>query len=152
VTDPRGAQRKATIRHGRRGEELMVDGAAIPGVYLISIDEELNKQFPDITDGRLPLVVNRDAGESGFEEMQEDDLALMRSAIDLILPASVQDILAVMDGKGFGREIWKLLAIAALILFIMESILARWVSRSRRAAEDVRVEFGEETSFGGGGR
>ena len=152
VTDPRGAQRKASIRHGRRGEELVVDGAAIPGVYLINIDEELNKQFPDITDGRLPLVVNRDAGESGFEEMQEDDLALMRNTIDLILPKSVQDILAVMDGKGFGREIWKLLAIAALILFIMESILARWVSRSRRAAEDVRVEFGEETSFGGAGR
>lgn len=152
VTDPRGAQRQATLRHGRRGEELVVDGAAIPGVYLIAIDGELNKQFPDITDGSLPIVVNRDAGESGFEEMQEDDLALIRSAIDLILPASVQDILAVMDGKGFGREIWKLLAIAALILFIMESILARWVSRSRRSAEDVRVEFGEETSFGGGGR
>ncbi len=96
--------------------------------------------------------MNRDAGESGFEEMQEDDLALIRSAIDLVLPTSVQDILAVMDGKGFGREIWKLLAVAALILFIMESILARWVSRSRRAAEDVRVEFGEETSFGGGRR
>ena len=152
VTDPRGAQRKAILRHGRRGEELVVDGSAIPGVYLIFIDEELNKQFPDITDGRLPLVVNRDAGESGFEEMQEDDLALIRSAIDLILPANVQDILAVMDGKGFGREIWKLLAIAALILFIMESILARWVSRSRRAAEDVRVDFGEETTFGGGHR
>ena len=152
VTDPRGAQRKATLRHGRRGEELVVDGSAIPGVYLILINEDLNKQFPDITDGRLPLVVNRDADESGFEEMQEDDLALVRSAIDLILPTNVQDILAVMDGKGFGREIWKLLAVAALILFIMESILARWVARSRRVAEDVRVEFGEETSFAGGAR
>jgi hypothetical protein len=152
VTDPRGAQRNATLRHGRRGEELVVDGSAIPGVYLISIDEELAMQFPDVSDGRLPLVVNRDAGESGFEEMREDDLELVRSAIDLVLPNSVQDILAVMDGKGFGREIWKLLAIAALILLIMESILARWVSRSRRAAEDVRVEFGEETSFRGGFR
>ena len=152
VTDPRGAQRTAVLRHGRRGEDLVVNGAAVPGVYLIFIDEEINEQFPDITDGRLPLVVNRDAGESGFEEMKEDDLALIRSAIDLILPSNVQDILAVMDGKGFGREIWKLLAVAALILFIMESILARWVSRSRRAAEDVRVEFGEETSFGGGAR
>ncbi len=150
VTDPLGAQRGAVLRHGRRGEELVVDGTAIPGVFLVSTNEELNERFPDITDGRLPLVVNRDAEESGFEEMQEDDLALMRSAIDLILPNSVQDILAVMDGKGFGREIWKVLAIAALILFIMESILARWVSRSRRTAEDVRVDFGEETAWRGG--
>jgi len=152
VTDPRGTQRTATISHGRRGEELTINGAAVPGVYLVFTDEDLNSQFPDITDGRLPLVVNRDAGESGFEEMQEDDLALMRSAIDLILPKSVQDILAVMEGKGFGREIWKMLAIAALILFIMESILARWVSRSRRTAEDVRVDFGKETTFRGGSR
>ena len=150
VTDPLGAQRGAILRHGRRGEELVVDGTAIPGVFLVSTNDELNERFPDITDGRLPLVVNRDAEESGFEEMQEDDLALMRSAIDLILPNSVQDILAVMDGKGFGREIWKVLAIAALILFIMESILARWVSRSRRTAEDVRVDFGEETAWRGG--
>lgn len=150
VTDPHGTQRTAKISHGRRGEVLVVDGAAIPGVYLISTNEELGKQFPDILNGRLPFVVNRDSGESGFEEMQEDDLALIRSSIDLILPKSVKDILAVMEGKGFGREIWKMLAISALILFILESILARWVSRSRRTAEDVRVDFGEETAFRGG--
>lgn len=152
VTDPRGAQRNAALRYGRRGQELAVDGSAIPGVYLVTLDEETGKHFPDTEGGRLPLVVKRDASESRFEEMTEDDFTLIRSTTDLVLPESVADVLAVMDGKGFGREIWKLLAIAALILFVMESVLARWVSRSRRIAEDARVEFGDETSFGGGFR
>ena len=59
-------------------------------------------------------------------------------------------MLGVLQGKGFGREIWKLLAVAAFILFLLESFLARWVSRSRRNAEDVRVEFGAATLWRGG--
>ncbi|MBC7979290.1 MAG: BatA domain-containing protein [Armatimonadetes bacterium] len=152
VTDPIGSQRTAGLKHGRRGQELVVNGAAIPGVYLISMNWDLNKKFPEVFNNVLPLVVNRDAEESSFVGMTDDDLNLARSAIDLILPKSVKDILAVMQGKGFGREIWKLLAMAALILFILESILARWVSRSRRTTEDVRVDFGGETAWRGGFR
>jgi hypothetical protein len=75
---------------------------------------------------------------------------LVRKHADLILPSSVEDILGVLQGKGFGREIWKLLAVAAFILFLLESALARWVSRSRRTAEDVRVSFGDSAVWGGG--
>lgn len=152
VTDPRGEIRSASLRSGGGGQELVVEGAAVPGVYLVSANGFLKEMFPDMSGGGLPLVVLRDASESSFEEMSEDDYGMIRSAIDLVLPTSVADILAVMDGKGFGREIWKLLAVAALVLFIMESMLARWVSCSRRTAEDVRVEFGEETAWRGGFR
>ena len=43
--------------------------------------------------------------------------------------------------SSFGREIWKVIAIAALVLFFLEGLLARWVSKSRRAGEEVRVDF-----------
>jgi hypothetical protein len=46
-----------------------------------------------------------------------------------------------LRGEGFGQEIWKVLAIAALILFFLEGILARWVSKSRKAGEEVKVDF-----------
>ena len=49
-----------------------------------------------------------------------------------------------------GREIWKLLVVAAFSLFRLESFLARWVSRCRRTAEDVRVDLGEATLWRGG--
>ncbi len=98
----------------------------------------------------LPVAVARDPAESRFEPMTIEDFALIRQRIDLLQPGSLADILGVLQGKGFGREIWKLLAVAAFFLLLLESALARWVSRARRAGENVRVEFGEATLWRGG--
>ncbi|MEY3897920.1 MAG: hypothetical protein RLZZ214_3441, partial [Verrucomicrobiota bacterium] len=148
--DPRGLPRNASIRSSRRGRELLIDGSALPGIYQISTGTSLDELIPGIENGTLPVAVNRDAAESRFENMTEDDLALVRKRIDLIQPKSVGDMVGVLQGKGFGREISKLLAVSAFVLFLLESFLARWVSRSRRTAEDVRVEFGEATMWRGG--
>ena len=51
--------------------------------------------------------------------------------------------MAVLSGRGFGREITRTVAIAALVLLMLETALARWVSRSRRAGDEVRVDFGD---------
>jgi hypothetical protein len=148
--DPRGLPRDASIRSSRRGRELLIDGPALPGIYQVSTGASLDALIPGIKNGTLPVAVNRDTAESRFEKMTEDDLNLVRKRIDLLQPKSVADMVGVLQGKGFGREIWKLLAAAAFILFLLESFLARWVSRSRRTAEDVRVEFGESTMWRGG--
>jgi hypothetical protein len=150
VVDPLGLPRLATIRSGRRGQELVINGSAIPGVYQVAAGESLDDVIPDLTEGKLPIAVKGDAGESRFEPMTNDDLSLIRKHADFLQPGSVADILGVLQGKGFGREIWKLLAIAAFVLFLLESVLARWVSRSRRTAEDVRVEFGEDVVWRAG--
>ena len=49
------------------------------------------------------------------------------------------------SGKGFGKELWKFLAVAAFFLLLLEVALARWISKSRRTAEDVKVEFEEKS-------
>jgi len=148
--DPRGLPRDASIRSSRRGRELLIDGTAVPGIYQISTGTSLDELIPGIENGTLPVAVNRDSAESRFENMTEDDLNLVRKRIDLLQPKSVADMVGVLQGKGFGREIWKLLAVSAFILFLLESFLARWVSRSRRTAGNVRVEFGEATMWRGG--
>lgn len=150
VVDPLGLPREATIRSGRRGQELVINGSAIPGVYQVATGESLSDVMPDLNGGQLPIAVKRDAGESRFEPMTNDDLSLIRKHADFLQPGSVGDILGVLQGKGFGREIWKLLAVAAFVLFLLESVLARWVSRSRRTAEDVRVEFGDDVVWRAG--
>jgi hypothetical protein len=148
--DPLGLPRQATLRQSASGRDLSISGPAVPGIYQVSTGGAAVPDFDLLSDGKLPMAVLRDPSESLFESMKEDDLALIRKHIDLLLPASVADMLGILQGKGFGREIWKWLAIPALLLLILESMLARWVSKSRRAGEVVKVDFGETTVWRGG--
>ena len=148
--DPKGLPRQSAIKPGRRGMDLSIEGSALPGVYQVSVGTTLDRLIPGIQNASLPVAVIREPGESRFDPMTEQDLALIRNRADLLLPTSVADLLGVLQGKSFGREIWKLLAISAFVLFLLESVLARWVSRSRRTAEDVRVDFGDATIWRGG--
>jgi len=149
VLDPLGLPREAWLRPARRGRELAIGGPAVPGVYQVTPDGDLAELLSLPEGSALPVAVIRDPSESRFDLRTEEDLDLVRKHVDLLQPASASDVLGVLQGKGFGREIWKLLAIAAFILFLLESALARWVSRSRRMAEDVRVDFGQEAVWRG---
>jgi hypothetical protein len=144
VMDPLGLPREAMLRPVRKGRELAIKGPAVPGIYRVDPDEELRSLVDLKTGETLPVAVLRDPAESRFEARTEEDLAMVRGHVDLLQPSSVGDLLGVLQGKGFGREIWKLLALAAFILFLLESLLARWVSRNRRAGEEVRIDFGQD--------
>ena len=89
----------------------------------------------------IPMVVSRDVAESRLETLTEDDRALIEKHIDVVEVRNREDVLAVLNGKGFGEELWKLLAVAAFFLLIFEIALARWISKSRRAGEDVSIDF-----------
>jgi hypothetical protein len=148
--DPLGLPRQATLRQSASGRDLSISGPAVPGIYQVSTGGTAAPDFEALQDGKLPVAVLRDSSESQFESMSEDDLALIRKHIDLLQPVSVADMLGILQGKGFGREIWKWLAIPALLLLILESMLARWVSKNRRSGEELKVDFGETTIWRGG--
>jgi hypothetical protein len=144
VMDPLGLPREAMLRPVRKGRELAINGPAVPGIYQVTPDDDLQVLLGMKEGQPLPVAVLRDPAESRFEPRTEEDLALVRGHVDLLQPSSVGDLLGVLQGKGFGREIWKLLAVAAFVLFLLESLLARWVSRNRRAGEEVRIDFGQD--------
>ncbi|BCX50286.1 hypothetical protein HAHE_41940 [Haloferula helveola] len=152
VIDPEGLAREAKVSAGRRGEELAIGGPAVPGIYEVEVGDIGATWLNGWKGGTLPVAVVRDEVESRFESMDKDDLEVMRSKLVVVEPRSVDDMLGVLQGKGFGREIWKVVAIAAFVLFLLESMLSRWVSKSRRMAEDVRVEFGDQPAWEGGRR
>ena len=152
VIDPRGLARDARVATGRRGEELSIGGSAVPGVYEVQVGEDGAEWFDGWAGGVLPVVVARDDDESRLVPMNDPDRELIGSRIELLRPRSVADIVGVLEGRGFGREIWKWMAVAAAALFLLESVLARWVSKSRRMAEEVRVEFGDHPAWEGGRR
>lgn len=137
--DPIGVERKVAASLGRRGKLLEVDGSAIPGEYLVGIPDAVQDLM--LGEKAVPLVVEREGDESRLDFWNEDDRRLIRREINLIEVKSIKDILAALRGEGFGQEIWKILAIAALILFFLEGVLARWVSKSREAGEEVKIDF-----------
>lgn len=137
--DPRGRERAVTALQGRRGRLLEVDGSALPGEYLVQVPKAVLSDLSN--QEQVPVVVLREGGESRFEGWSEDDRSLIGREIDLIELGSIRDVLSALRGEGFGREIWKILAIAALVLFFLEGLLARWVSKSRKAGEEVKVDF-----------
>jgi hypothetical protein len=146
AVDPLGRTRKATVAGGRRGRELRIDGVAVPGLYQVRIPPEFGESVTALAGAsQLPVVVRSDIAESRFNPIGEEDLALMRAHNEhTILPGNTADVLAVLSGRGFGREITRTVAVAALLLLLLETALARWVSRSRRTGDDLRVEFGDE--------
>ena len=145
--DPLGHTRKATISLGRRGRELRIDGPSIPGLYQVNLPPDLRESLTGAPGSApLPVVVRSDIAESRIDPLQDADLAQLRARIDVILPHSTDDVLAVLSGRGFGREITRIVSVSALLLLLLETGLARWVSRSRRAGDDLRVEFGDPAS------
>jgi hypothetical protein len=44
-------------------------------------------------------------------------------------------------GQAFGKEIWRILAIAAFLFLIAEVILTRWIAIQRRTGEKIDVDF-----------
>lgn len=143
AVDPRGVRRGMKLAVGRRGRVLELEGAAIPGVYKLEVPEQLRAEIEEFRAPEVPMVVRRDIRESRMVGLSDDDRDLIRSNIDLVEARSVSDLLAILDGRGFGQELWKILAVAAFLLLLLEVALARWISQSRRTAEEVKVEFEE---------
>lgn len=141
AVDPKGAPRKARLMVGRRGRVFEVEGSAVPGLYQLHLPKGLREELEELSGEAVPFVVRRDVRESRMELLDEDDRTLIRREIDLVEVRSVEDLLAVLSGKRFGQELWKFLAIGALGLLLLELALARWISKSRRVGEDVRVDF-----------
>ena len=143
--DPCGQVRKASVSVGRRGRELRIEGQAVPGLYQVKLPPAMGESLTGTAVSALPVVVRGEIDESRIDPLDDADFAQLRARTEVVLPQSCADILAVLAGHGFGTEITRTVAIGALLLLLLESALARWVSRSRRAGDELRVEFGDST-------
>jgi len=141
VIDPLGVTRVANLEAGRRGRILKVEGAAIPGIYQLKVPKSAVNELGAAAGSQIPLVVTRDVAESRMDTLTDDDRTLIKKHLEVVNVRNRDDILAVLSGKGFGEELWKVLAVAAFALLLLEVALARWISKSRRAGDDVKIDF-----------
>ncbi|NWK55729.1 VWA domain-containing protein [Verrucomicrobiaceae bacterium N1E253] len=142
--DPLGVQRSSTLTLGARGPSLNIECPAIPGLYQIVVPPTAAQLLNQQAGTTMPMVVRRDIEESRYEALNDDDTTLISKHIETIPLRNQDDILAVLNGKGFGEELWKVFAIGALVLLVLEVALTRWISKSRRAGEEVKIDFAIE--------
>ena len=133
--------------HNADGLALHVKANLEPGLYEAATSEglaELLKPFCNPTGG-VPFIVRAGVAESDLSPAQPEALAFLRRFIDLDVATKPDAVSSSLRGKRFGREIWRPLASAALLLLLLELLLARWIAIQRRTGQEEKIEFEKAT-------
>jgi hypothetical protein len=75
--------------------------------------------------------VNNQPAESALDVLTDADLAAIRSHVNLFLPESLDELLMSFSGKVPGQELWKILVLCALLTWLAEIVLTRWITLHR---------------------
>lgn len=144
---PEGQKRTAVLTAGKEGLVLKVEGDVIPGIYRVAGPEDLTPILGGLLDseGDLPFSVLRDVRESRLLPLDETDIAFVRRYADVVEAESIDHVRQALEGKSFGEEIWKQLALAAFALLLVEILLTRWIASHRGTGMTADVEFEERT-------
>mgnify|MGYP006274247377 CR=1 FL=1 len=115
VTDPQGESTavQASLRDG--GVVLNIERLDQLGFY--SVERDGGRQWP--------LAVNPDPGESDIRTSARVELAGALGDLPVELVAEEQSIAQVIRQSRQGRELWRHLLVAALIVLLIESLVAR---------------------------
>ena len=101
---------------------LRYNGAVTAGQYALSwTDSSGAKQT-------RPVCVSYDPAAADLEPIAEPDLLRLMGSLK---PAVVRFVPNQFAAGGVGRELWRTLATTMLALFLVETVFAAWVGRSR---------------------
>jgi hypothetical protein len=126
---------------------LRIDDNLVPGLYVAEVPRQVKKSLVPLLgeDGKIHFSVKIDGEESRLEPLTPEDSLMIASYLNFLEAGSAEDVLRALRGKAFGRELWRNLAIAALVLVLLEVLLTRWISIQRRAGEPSTVIFEKST-------
>jgi hypothetical protein len=141
--DPEKRERQAAFRVSSTVALLRVAGAVVPGLYRVAIPEELKPVLGWLgdTEGHIPFTIARGIEESMLVSLTEADYGFIGQFCDIVQANSVEDVASVLSGKTFGNEIWRILALAAFALLLVEIALTRWIALLRQTGSERSVEF-----------
>jgi len=127
------------------GVALRIDRSLVPGLYRAQAPEAILHKVNHLLDrdGAIPFSVLVDGEESNLTPLSPDEIQLIGKYVPFLVAGSAEDVIGALYGKAFGRELWQTLALAALILLILEVALTRWIAIQRRTGEEGRVDFEE---------
>jgi hypothetical protein len=119
------------------GDSLIIRFAATqePGLYRFVIPSSLATRTASTNTSEaveLPFSVLGQGQETSMNPLTESDIALVRSRVGLFMANSHEDMITAFGGDVPGREVWRYLALCALLLLIVETGLTRWIAIQRR--------------------
>jgi hypothetical protein len=144
VEAPGGQTRQAKIQADAGGAVARIQGDVAAGLYRIRVPEADRSKFGDLlAEGAatIPFTVTRDPAESRLQPLTPADREFLANYLGLLYPGTPEEVLQILTGKSFGEELWKPLAMAALLFLLLESALARWIASSRRTGTEEAIRF-----------
>ena len=133
---------------GTEGIALRIDRNLVPGLYHARVPDAMLHKVNHLLDcdGAIPFSVMVDGEESNLTTLSPDELRLIGKCVPFLVANTADEVVGVLHGKAFGRELWQTLALAALALLILEVALTRWISIQRRTGEEGPVLFEENAT------
>ena len=135
VTLPSGRTKLATASVTGAGQVLIRFAETHePGLYRLRLPASLKTSLPTATNGtaELPFTVLTQPEESSLAVLSDAEMAAVRGYTGMFTATTREDLITAFGGGVPGQELWKILAVGALLTLLGETLLARWIAVQRR--------------------
>ena len=129
---------------------VTVVGAEKPGVYALQMPAQLGDSLNDLViteDGKaagVPFAIELGLDESYLEGLSAGQEAIVEEKFEpfhYFRAGDSKQMIAAVSGNIPGHELWKYLAVAALIILLVECFVTRWVAMRRKTDSMPTVAF-----------
>jgi hypothetical protein len=140
---PTGRRLPASVRTTRGGVRLSFGATPRPGLYRLHVREPLAGVLSSLRrGGSIPLAVGYDVAESEIDPLTAGDVAWIGKHVPLRAVETIDELTAAVAGEVPGEELWRYLALVALLALVAEVAVGRWITRQRRTHDVEQIEFG----------
>jgi hypothetical protein len=143
IETPNGQPLEASARQRGAALVISVEGAISPGLYQVRPPQSLRAEMTPYLnpDGELLFTVSADPRESDMTPLTEEDYDQLVELAGMQRVAGFDDLMAIAANRPRGRELWKYLAVCALILLVCEVAITRWIAAQRGSDVELTVSF-----------
>ena len=147
VVTPSGMRRSALVSGSDASQRVTFTQTNEPGLYRFKLTPAMYERLgmPPDTQSGLPFAVTGDSDESRLAVLSGTDLEKIGKNVPIYDARTVDELTSIIAGNVPGEELWKYLAIGALLALICEIALTRWIALTRRSNVVQTVNFGEES-------
>lgn len=141
ITTPAQHTFEVEVARGGSGISSSFDWDGTAGLFHLRFLDAPPAALGDLMDSsqRIPFAVRPDLAESRRDLLVQADIDIMKTVFDVYEIDRLEHTVQILQGMGFGEELWRLFALGALGFLVFEMVLARWVSRRRRLGETLRA-------------